>query len=491
MTKKLLSFLLLMAAAVQGVRAQEAKAYAVVSDDGATVTFYYDSDKDVRGGIDRNSSKYPNITKAVFDPSFADYRPDNLGAWFQSCTQLTSIEGMEYLNTSETTYMSNMFFSCESLTTIDLSHFDTSKVTIFNGMFYGCSALTSLDLSHFNTSSATDITYMFRGCSSLTSLDLSSFNTSKVTSMPYLFWECKALTSVDLSSFDTSNATDLGAMFYECSALTSVDLSSFDTRKVTNIGSMFRNCTNLKTIYVSDLWSTENITSGTAAFFYCSSLVGGQGTTYNSSHVDHTYAHVDGGSANPGYLTLKPLVENIAGNQVGDAYWATYYNSKVGSVADASTTVYTAELNSEKTSMALTEVVDKVIPAGNAVILKSSIPTIALTHNAATGTLANNSLLGVDEEQATTGLAPYTLAAEGGTLGFYHYTGSTLAAHKAYLDLSGSGARVIPFSNAETTGISAAKAADGQQVYYNLNGQRVEQPQRGLYIVNGKKVIKK
>ena len=388
--------------------------------------------------------------------------------------------------------MSNMFGFCSSLTTIDLSHFDTSKVTDFSVMFQYCSALTSLDLSHFDTSSATSISNMFEGCSNLTSLDLSSFNTSKVTNMSWLFYKCSSLTSVDLSSFDTSNGPALNSMFHECSALTTVDLSSFDTRKVTNIGTMFGFCTNLKTVYVSELWSTENIGSenGNYVFVNCSSLVGEQGTVYNASHVDYTYAHVDGGSENPGYFTLKSVVENVAGNLAGDEYWATYYNSKAGAVADANTTVYTAKLNSEKTSVALTEVADKVIPAGNAVILKSSNPTIALTHNAATGTLANNSLLGVDEEQATTGLAPYTLAIEGGVLGFYHYTGSTLAARKAYLDIP-SGARIVTFSGAETTGISAAKAADGQQVYYNLNGQRVLQPQRGLYIVNGKKVINK
>ena len=40
-------------------------------------------------------------------------------------------------------------------------------------------------------------------------------------------------------------------------------------------------------------------------FDKCNSLVGGQGTTYNASHVDKTYAHIDGGTSNPGYFSEK------------------------------------------------------------------------------------------------------------------------------------------------------------------------------------------
>lgn len=37
----------------------------------------------------------------------------------------------------------------------------------------------------------------------------------------------------------------------------------------------------------------------------CSSLIGGKETVYNKSHIDKSYAHIDGGIANPGYFTDK------------------------------------------------------------------------------------------------------------------------------------------------------------------------------------------
>ena len=66
---------------------------------------------------------------------------------------------------------------------------------------------------------------------------------------------------------------------------------------------MFMTCRNLQTIYVSDSWSTKYVTMSDKMFRNCSKLVGGQGTTYSSSHVDKTYARIDGGPSNPGYFT--------------------------------------------------------------------------------------------------------------------------------------------------------------------------------------------
>ena len=85
------------------------------------------------------------------------------------------------------------------------------------------------------------------------------------------------------------------------------------------------------------------------------------------------------------------------------------------------------------------------------------------------------------------------------TDGLFHLPGAgTLAAGKAYLDLEGvSASRVlsISFSDDETTGIEAVnvntESNHAAREYYNLNGQRVANPTKGLYIVNGKKVIMK
>jgi surface protein len=131
-------------------------------------------------------------------------------------------------------------------------------------------------------------------------------NTNEVTNMSYMFFECSSLTSLDLSSFNTSKITDMYGMFYECSSLTSLDLSSFNTSKVTDMGAMFCFCDYLRTIYVGDGWSTAAVTNSEDMFYYCNSLVGGKGTTYNESNpTDKTYAHIDGGPSNPGYFTEK------------------------------------------------------------------------------------------------------------------------------------------------------------------------------------------
>jgi hypothetical protein len=66
---------------------------------------------------------------------------------------------------------------------------------------------------------------------------------------------------------------------------------------------MFSWCSNLKTIYVSDGWTTENVTSSGGMFTGCSSLVGGMGTVYDSNYLQEAYAHIDGGPSNPGYFT--------------------------------------------------------------------------------------------------------------------------------------------------------------------------------------------
>ena len=128
-------------------------------------------------------------------------------------------------------------------------------------------------------------------------------NNKPVTSMSYMFAGSKA-TTLDLSSFNTSKVTSMRSMFYY-SAATTLDLSSFNTSKVTDMTYMFYNNTNLKTIYASDKFNTNTVTSSTNMFYNTTKLVGGAGTTYNSSYIDKTYARIDGGTSSPGYFTRK------------------------------------------------------------------------------------------------------------------------------------------------------------------------------------------
>ena len=288
------------------------EAYACYTPDNTTLTFYYDDQRSTRPGTTYDlgfwSAWYDdgisaNVTKVVFNSSFANARPTYTQDWFSGMSNLESITDMEYLNTSEVIGMGYMFNNCEKLESLDVSHFNTAKVLDMSYMFRGCKLLTSLNLSNFNTSSVTSMHAMFWGCEALTSLDLSSFNTAKVIDMSMLFLSCSALKDLDVSNFNTDKVTTMVRMFDECVSLTSLDLSSFNTDKVTDMGRMFFNCYQLKTIYVGDGWSTAAVTNSNNMFFLCTSLVGGKGTTYDANHVDKAYAHIDGGPSNPGYFS--------------------------------------------------------------------------------------------------------------------------------------------------------------------------------------------
>ena len=261
-----------------------------------------------------------NIKNIVFDESFKTYAPTSLEQFFASCSTLETISGLEYLNTANVKYMSDMFGGCQKLSSLDLSKFNTEKVTDMSGMFYGCQKLSSLDLSKFNTEKVTYMSSMFEDCQELSSLDLSNFNTKEVKQMKSMFLGCSALTSLDLSNFNTANVMDMGNMFLNCSvlssltlsnfntekvesmgkmfegcsALTSLDLSNFNTKKVRYMASMFRACSALTTIYASDNFKTGQVTNSTGMFYGCKNLKG-----YSDSKTDRKYAN----SGTDGYFT--------------------------------------------------------------------------------------------------------------------------------------------------------------------------------------------
>ena len=200
------------------------------------------------------------ISKVVFEASFANARPTNCYAWFVNFKNLTQIEGIENLN--------------------------TENVTSMRDMFNGCSSLISLDVTNFNTAKVTDMRYMFYSCSKLTSLDVTKFNTEKVTNMSYMFYNCKALTSLDVTNFNSENVTNMNWMFYNCSKLTSLDVTNFNTENVTNMSFMFSGCSTLTTIYVNDKFVIDKVTNGSYMFENCTNL-----KDYAPSKKDHNYAN--------------------------------------------------------------------------------------------------------------------------------------------------------------------------------------------------------
>ena len=209
-----------------------------------------------------------DISKVVFDASFANARPTSCYKWFDMCTSLTEIEGIENLNTEKVTNMGSMFSGCYVLNPLDVSNFNTQNVEDVSEMFVSCMKLKSLNVSNFDTQKVKNMSSMFYNCNSLTSLDVSNFNTQNVEKMSYMFSCCEGLNSLDLSKFDTQNVKDMSGMFWNSSALT--------------------------TIYASDKFVTTKVSSGAKMFEGCTSLKGAI-TEYDKNKTDNTYAnYVDG-----------------------------------------------------------------------------------------------------------------------------------------------------------------------------------------------------
>ena len=287
-----------------------AEAYAVVSEDNSKLTFYFDNQKDNREGtsyridetqfldnigltnfpkwikLDINQDGNPTTwtenpyERIIFDESFKNARPTSCFYWFNGCSKVKEIEGLQYLITDEVTNMDYMFTSCKSLTKLDLSHFNTEKVTEMNGMFYLCSGLQSLNVTSFNTENVADMCNMFIYCSNLSSLDLSSFNTEKVMNMAGMFNQCSNLNTLDLRTFNTSNDTTMEAMFW--------------------------GCTNLTTILVSNNWNTSKVSPTNKIFADCKAIIGNEGTIFSDDKTTTEYARIDDLANNhPGYLTTE------------------------------------------------------------------------------------------------------------------------------------------------------------------------------------------
>ena len=377
------------------------------------VSFYYDTESATRSTANPNvlivkdlNRQHPwtgsSLTSATFDASFANVTGlTNLSEWFYGCSALTSISGLENLNTSNVTTMYNMFSSCSSLTELDLTHFDVSSLTDTRRMFDGCSKLDAIYATDWTSAPITDDAEMFYNCpklvgsagtvfdssyngisrahvdggltnpgyfsqkgvalayaaveknaegkavavtfyydthketrkaegktivrtlnspnayqewagstssSTLTSVafDSSFKNYTGLTSLGQWFSNCSNLTSITgLENLNTTNVTTMANMFNRCTALTELDLSAFNTTNVTEMSYMFCYSNKLMTIYVGDGWTIAEGAATPSMFLNCNALVGGLGTYYNSEKTDGAMAHVDGGAANPGYFSRK------------------------------------------------------------------------------------------------------------------------------------------------------------------------------------------
>ena len=525
------------------------RGYAMFDNATETLTFSYKGFKP-EGAYELNEggnnpewiSKNSYVKKVVFDASFAKARPTSCYYWFSGCDMLTQIEGIEHLNTEEVTDMSWMFMDCRGLTSLDVSHFNTQKVTNMEQMFNRCSGLTSLDVSSFNTENVTNMTCIFLGCSGLTSLDVSHFNTEKVTDMSCMFYECGKLTSLDVSHFNTGNVTKMGFMFFNCSALTLLDLTNFNTAKVVDMGGMLILCSALTTIYVSDKFVTTNITERGSMFYGCTSLKGA--IAYDKNKYDDTYANYRTGyftkqvgmngsekiGASGETLTAASLAlddeKDFVAYEPFTATTATYNREmKAGttwatlclpfevSLADKNFRAFKLLSANESTSTIQLEEIMTSITAGTPVIIKMNNGETTLSISEANKEIAQKVVSAADGNYQLQGIYTQKVFDKDADNNCYIVKGDKLMnptkllentsttqvgskPFRAYMvdnTSSSAGAKVFSIAIGDnTTAIDSLNTiADDKAVYYDLQGNRLSAPQKGINIVKrGSKTMK-
>ena len=477
MTKKILLFILASLFAItQGAWARGGGVPQVIWCNGNTTLYFINSEtvyaeggtydgqtvSKVWSGNDVVASptgNYPHFhstarscARVVFDESFASVRPTSCFGWFSDFSSLRTIEGLENLNTSDVTTMTLMFGYCPQLTSLDLSNFNTAKVTIMLGMFQGCTGLTSLDLSNFNT----------------------------------------------------ANVKNMRFMFYSC---------------------------NVETIYVSNDWTVENVTSSDNMFYANNNLMGGQGTQYDSSNPkDKTCAHIDGGESDPGYFTLKypeiALDETKSDN-------STKISNKNG--INCNVTLTRAIVPGSYNTLCMPFDVDNVLLKEkfgedvelaelsgtrmdnetlyfdfvSADAITAGVPYLIYVSNAVESPITFNAVTVKEGTQpVTTSLADFIPVFDVTTLDngnenilflganntlFYPSTSSgAMKGFRAYFEVKGEaqGAKAMVMMDNSLTGVKTIlnENLQNEQVY-DLQGRMVTRPAKGLYIMNGKKVI--
>lgn len=487
------------------------------------------------------------IKKVVFKAGFRDETHWTCSKWFSGCTNLTSIEGIENLNTSNVKYMNEMFGQCSNLETLDLSHFNTENVVNMSNMFNGCTKLHKLNISSFNTENVTNMYGMFYGCSSLETLDLSHFNTRYVRKdgMNYMFNGCSSLSSLDVSNFITDkNSMQLDGLFQGCSSLQTLDLSSFDTRGAGSVNYLFDGCSALRTIYVSEDFIIPYRVKSSNMFRDCHLLKGA--ISFEPTKKNETYANyksgyltkkvgtngneIIGATGNPLSIDALPLddskayklyedcdVNNASYEREVKSEWATLclpYTIQPGS-EDNTCYFYTLKSVGAK-SVELVRVEEGVIEAGQPVVVrKKNAEQISFRVVSGTATPDEKAKAVTKPTNRETGhrlmgtFAPIVLADDCYFIAKDLFrlvsdyklaaTGVKIAAYRAYIQpdatQKGGSAQLTIGVDEGTSQVDAATLVDllndTEAEYYDVQGRRIPQLQRGINIVKvGSKVMK-
>ena len=435
-----------------------------------------------------------SITKVVFDTSFANARPTSCYKWFFWCEKLNQVEGIKNLNTKEVTDMVDMFCDCRDLSSLDVSGFNTGKVTDMSGMFYECISLKLLDVAKFNT--------------------------ANVKSMSNMFYSCHNLDLLNVTNFNTANVTNMQGMFYGCFALTTIYASdNFVTGKVTDGSNMFSNCINLKGFI--DCKNNSDKTDHTYANYktgYFTKLVGKNGdekigATGEPLATDNLVLDDD-----KDFVAYEPFAAKAASysRTVEGTTWATLclpfevsldgQNFRAFKLLSADDVAETVELEEIKTSIAAgTPVIIKMKDGATELKFTEADKEIAKDVQPAETANGNYQLQGLytqkmfsqdtdnncyivkgDKLMNPAKLLDKTTTEHVGSKPFRAYMVDNSSAPAA-------GARMFSISvGGSTTAIEQLEStADSKAEYYDLQGRRLQDLQKGINIVKrGGKTMK-
>jgi surface protein len=407
------------------------------------------------------------ITKVVFDTSFANARPTSCYKWFYWCENLKQVEGIKNLNTKEVTNMVDMF--CE--------------------------------------------------CRYLSSLDVSGFNTEKVTDMSEMFYDCISLKLLDIAKFNTANVTNMQGMFYSCSALTTIYASDkFVTGQVTDGSNMFSNCTNLKGFvdYKNNSDKTDHIFANYKTGYF-SKLVGKNGDEKIGATGETLAAEKLVLADDKDFVAYEPFAAKTASysrTMKEGTIWSTLclpfevtldgQNFRAFKLLSADDATETVELEEIKTSIAAgTPVIIKM--KDGATQLKFSEADKAIAKDVQTSKTANSNyqLQGLYTQKMFSKdtdnncyivkgdklMNPAKLLQETTT----EFVGSK--SFRAYMvdnsSAPAAGARMFSISGGTTAIEQLETTADSKAEYYDLQGRRLPDLQKGVNIVKrGDKTMK-
>ncbi len=516
-----------------------------------TLTFYYNGEREYSDATmtclynlaaDLDSFEYPGwfgyageITKVVFDKSFADYRPQSCNGLFEDMVQLADIEGIENLNTSEVKNMSAMFGNC-GIQSLDLSSFNTSSVENMKYMFECCFNLETVDMSNWDTSKVKDMKDMFGYCDCLTSVDISHFNMSAAENLYGMFEYCYSLESVRMPQSRTPKVYSTSQMFRCCEELEELDLSWFTTDTLGAATQMFANCSALKNIYVNDKFELYKNWSGNRMFEGCTLL-----PNYDASNCGEAKAnYTDGCLSLRRHFTVGAKSYNADGVDAV-CYDNVNFGDKDAFSSDfdftfdiANTASYSREVSSNWATLCLpfsfdvasnkgvtcyrisevgtdkitVEQIQESVTAGEPILVYTATGNISICSNAGAEVVkepvTSNYLVGTfDEKEVANAANNYIISNNkfwnvASLLSDSSAMGVKALPYRAYITTPVGESKSISLDiiTDETNGISDINADDTLYLLngsdlYDLQGRRLNSPAKGMMIVKKGGITKK